>query len=130
MIIVFFVLCYCIEPPIMSNSSEVIACWRALLYASVSCSISSSALSVATCIAITRAECSAARLSSRAVKILKCSEVGINDSTMLCTDGSMMKSSCFPLRSAALLSVPISCRLIGRNVSARISWREVDAKCW
>ena len=54
-------------PDIMSRSSFVIACWRPLLYSRVSSAMSPSAFSVAICIAIIRAECSATALSSNAV---------------------------------------------------------------
>ena len=54
-------------PPTMSSSSLVMACWRRLLYSRVSCSSSSSALSLASCIATVRAACSAAQLSSSTV---------------------------------------------------------------
>lgn len=55
------------EPPTMSSSSLVMACWRLLLYCRLSSRNSSSALSVAVCMATMRAACSLALLSSSAV---------------------------------------------------------------
>ena len=55
------------EPPTISRSSLVIACWRDLLYCRLSVRSNSSALSVAVCIATMRAACSEALLSNSAV---------------------------------------------------------------
>ena len=58
-------------PPTMSSNSLVMACWRLLLYCSESWRSSSSALSVAVCMATMRAACSLALLSSRAVYTMR-----------------------------------------------------------
>ena len=55
------------DAPTISSNSDVIAAWRVLLYISVKSLSKSSALSVATYIAITRAACSPAKLSNSEV---------------------------------------------------------------
>ena len=54
-------------PPMISSNSLVMACWRVLLYCKVNCWIKSFALSLAVCMAIIRAACSAVEVSSRIV---------------------------------------------------------------
>ena len=54
-------------PPMMSNSSLVMACWRPLLYTTVRSCIKLLALSVAICMAMLRVACSDALESKRVV---------------------------------------------------------------
>ena len=77
-----------IEPPTISNSSLVIACWRLLLYITVRSCNKSFALSVAICIAIVRAACSEAFESSNTVNIFIRSTFGSNSPITTSTDGS------------------------------------------
>ena len=79
-------------PDTISSSSLVIACWRPLLYSSVSSAIRSSALSVAICMAIIRAACSAAVESSNAVNSRSDMTLGKSAATSSALPGSTMKS--------------------------------------
>ena len=60
------VVCHAMVPPMMSNNSLVMACWRPLLYTTVRSCIKLLALSVAICMAMLRVACSDA-LESKSV---------------------------------------------------------------